>query len=279
MDSTAVPNGSLIENSNYLLRGVDDSFGGVKVTTSNEQWSSAQDFSKRLEASLEHWKSLHKRGIWLKISLQESEIIPEAVKHQFVFHHAQPSYVMMIRWLPSNEPNQLPGYATNYIGVGGFVTNDNNQLLVIKEKYNHGKKSMWKLPGGHSDIGEELAETAKREVLEETGIESEFVSILCFRHQHRYRFGQSDIYFVCHMRALTNEIEVCPNEIEDCKWMDLDEYLVNPEASDFNRKIASCYVQNCNSHPPQSIQPDQVWSSFSNVYQLFYSIHEEGKPD
>ncbi|XP_022106616.1 nucleoside diphosphate-linked moiety X motif 6-like [Acanthaster planci] len=280
MDSNSVQTSGLIENANNLLQGVADSFGGVKVTLAAEQWSSVEDFGKRLEDSVEYWKSLCKRGIWLKISLQETELIPEAVKHKFVFHHAQPSYVMMIRWLPSDEPNQLPGYSHTYIGVGGFVTNDNNQLLVIKEKYNHGKKPMWKLPGGHSDLGEELAETAKREVLEETGIKAEFVSILSFRHQHKYRFGLSDIYFVCHMKALTTEITACPQEIEECKWMDLDEYLVNPEVSDFNQKIARCFVQYRDGDPKPSIQPDPVWSSFQNVYQLLYSIHTEGsKPD
>ena len=69
--------------------------------------------------------------------------------------------------------------------------------------------------------GEDLADTARREVLEETGIQTEFVSVLCFRHQHKYKFGQSDIYFVCHMRALSSEIKTCPQEIEACQWMDV----------------------------------------------------------
>lgn len=41
-----------------------------------------------------------------------------------MFHHAKSDYVMMTRWLPENEENKLPHYATHYVGVGGFVLND-----------------------------------------------------------------------------------------------------------------------------------------------------------
>lgn len=38
-----------------------------------------------------------------------------------------------------------------YPGVGGFVLNNENQLLVIKERFNSNPK--WKLPGGHAEQG------------------------------------------------------------------------------------------------------------------------------
>jgi hypothetical protein len=40
------------------------------------------------------------------------------------------------------------------------------------------------------------------EVFEETGIETEFVCVLTFRHMHGYHFGCSDFYFVCLLRPL-----------------------------------------------------------------------------
>lgn len=71
--------------------------------------------------------------------------------------------------------------------------------------------------------GEDLAVTAMREVVEETGIEAEFVSVLGFRHQHNFRFGCSDWYFICLMKALTTEIKHCPQEIAECKWISVSE--------------------------------------------------------
>lgn len=54
------------------------------------------------------------------------------------------------------------------IGAGGFVLNDKNEVLVIKEK--HGPaKHIWKVPGGRVDPGEEICDAVVREVLEETG--------------------------------------------------------------------------------------------------------------
>lgn len=61
--------------------------------------------------------------------------------------------------------------------------------------------------------------TAEREVFEETGIRSKFVGVLCFRHQHKFRYNCSDFYHVCLMKALTTDITKCENEILDCRWM------------------------------------------------------------
>jgi ADP-ribose pyrophosphatase YjhB (NUDIX family) len=61
--------------------------------------------------------------------------------------------------------------------------------------------------------GEELADTAKREVFEETGVEAEFISVISFRHLHNFRYGCSDWYFVCLMKPITEDIKPCPHEI------------------------------------------------------------------
>ena len=71
--------------------------------------------------------------------------------------------------------------------------------------------------------GEEIFETARREVLEETGIETEFVGVTSFRHQQGYRYGCGDFYFICVMKPVSSEqeINVCQKEIANCKWVDV----------------------------------------------------------
>lgn len=257
------------------LKGHPDNFNGIVVYSkeiNNGIQKSEQDFEDALLFSVDHWKETNIRGVWFKIEIAHSNLIPILAKHKFVFHHAQPSYVMMTRWLPDNQPNLLPGYASNYIGVGGFVLNDNNELLVIQEKFpGLTRKAVWKLPGGHADVGEDLAATAIREVLEETGVETEFVSVVCFRHLHNYRFGQSDIYFVCHLRPITQEIKACPFEIDKCEWMDLDKFVANSSAvSPFNQCIVECFRDSQSSK--SNVQPQMV-NTYGSHKNLVYSVH------
>ena len=72
--------------------------------------------------------------------------------------------------------------------------------------------------------GEELGSAAKREVFEETGVETEFVSVLSFRHKLKFRFDCSDFYFICVMRPLSEDIDHCPQEIAQCRWLDVSIY-------------------------------------------------------
>lgn len=130
-------------------------------------------------------------------------MIPICVKHGFEFHHAHGATVMMTRWLPKvsclsvtraccvcvwplltpmafriqNEPCKIPDYATHTVGVGGFVLSDAGEVLVVAEKYAE-RPLAWKLPGGYVAAGEQLAEAAVREVMEETGVKAEFRALV-----------------------------------------------------------------------------------------------------
>ena len=71
---------------------------------------------------------------------------------------------------------------------------------------------------------ENIVDAVKREVLEETGIETEFVSLVCFRHLLNFRFGCSDMYFICQLKPLTQQIKMDPRELADAQWMNVRTY-------------------------------------------------------
>lgn len=71
--------------------------------------------------------------------------------------------------------------------------------------------------------GESISTTAVREVKEETGIDTEFVSILCFRHMRDIRWHTDDLYFICLLRPLTTDVTMDRREIAAYKWIDVSD--------------------------------------------------------
>ncbi len=134
-----------------LLTGPGDIFSGVTVDRKLLAKTPAL-FERQLEQSLVAWRQAKRRGIWLSIPHDQTELIPVAQKLGFVLHHAVPDYVMLTHWLDENDPNQLPSYAMSTIGVGGLVVNKKREVLVIQERFAH-VKDYFKLPGGCLDIG------------------------------------------------------------------------------------------------------------------------------
>ena len=76
-----------------------------------------------------------------------------------------------------------------------------------------------------------------REVFEETGVRTRFLAINSVRHRHTGAFDHSDLYIVCRLAPLSQEIVIQASEIEECFWMPVDDYLCSEDVHDFNRRI------------------------------------------
>ena len=92
-------------------------------------------FSQQLTASVAAWRQQDKRGIWLEVPLRRAHLVPSALDQGFRVHHASDAYIMLTQWLPEDEESTLPEYASHFIGVGGMVINDNNEVLLVEEKF------------------------------------------------------------------------------------------------------------------------------------------------
>lgn len=55
------------------------------------------------------------------------------------------------------------------VGVGAVIWRDDRVLLIRRGK--PPRQDEWSLPGGRQELGETVAEAARREVVEETGLE------------------------------------------------------------------------------------------------------------
>jgi 8-oxo-dGTP diphosphatase len=186
-----------------------------------------------LKTSLAQWHSYGAALAWLTLSSERNALVPAVMNLGFQYHNCTAEYLTLVKKL--NPKAFVPSFATHYIGAGGVVINDKNQLLVISEKAHVTKH--YKLPGGLLEQGEDLVKGVEREVLEETGIRAVFDSVVCMRHTHGYQFGKSDIYFVCRLKPLSEKITPEPGEISEARWMDIQEYLNGEKTHIFNKTI------------------------------------------
>lgn len=210
-----------------VLDYYDDEYGGIIVNPERLP-ANPQIFASRLGVSLSCWKSEGKKGIWLKLSLERSELVPIAVKEGFEYHHAERGYVMMTYWIPEG-PCMLPSNASHQVGIGGFVINDLNEVLVVQEKhFAPSLAGLWKIPTGFILESEEIFSGAVREVKEETGVDTEFVEVIAFRHAHNVAFEKSDLFFLCMLRPLSTQITIDNQELQAAKWMPLVEFVKQP---------------------------------------------------
>ncbi|KAJ4799816.1 Nudix hydrolase 8 [Rhynchospora pubera] len=272
--NSAMPNWNIARsNYNSVLDSFEDEYGGI-VINADRLPQDPNTFACALPVSLSYWKRIGKKGVWLKLPLELSDLVPVAVKKGFKYHHAEEAYVMLTYWLPEG-PCLLPANASHQVGVGGFVLNDQNQVLVVQEKYcDSAFSGAWKLPTGFIQESEEIFSGAVREVQEETGIDTEFVEVIAFRHAHHLAFEKSDLFFICMLRPLSQEIKIDETEIQAAKWMPFSEFVEQPLIQDDSmfKKIMEICIQRLRknycgltAHPVIS-KFDGRWSS------LYYNV-------
>lgn len=92
------------------------------------------------------------------------------------------------------------GHTTPKVDVRGVVFRD-DAILLVRENLDGGR---WTIPGGWADVGDTPAESAVREVYEETGYHTRVVKVLAVydrsRHNHPpHIFYIYKIFFLCEL--------------------------------------------------------------------------------
>lgn len=97
--------------------------------------------------------------------------------------------------------------------VGGVVFNEKAEVLLLDHVLR--PASGWGIPGGFMGAGEEAAETLKREVFEETGLEITNLELVLFKTHRRH------IEFLFRARAQGTP-QAKSREINSAGWFALD---------------------------------------------------------
>ena len=213
-----------------------DKFNGIIINPATVTYD-VDSFHAELNKITEFSKQNNKGIIWVSLPIALSHLIPVATELGFVFHNCLEDEITLIH--KSEIVEFVPFIPTHTLGAGALITNEHNQVLIIKE---HGMTG-YKLPGGHIELGESIEESVVRETMEETGIKAEFVSVVGMATRHPYQFGKSNLYFVCHLIAQTQEIAIQDtDEIAEAKWVDVEEFINNTENYPFNRQMVASLV-------------------------------------
>ncbi|GGD91324.1 NUDIX hydrolase [Paenibacillus nasutitermitis] len=114
------------------------------------------------------------------------------------------------------------------MGSASVISDSEGRILLVKHSYG---KNNWDLPGGKAEVNESVQETAKREVLEETGLDVEVGQLTGIYYDPDYDMH----HFVFISNNKNNQIpEPSSPEILECRYCSMDD-LPKP-ISDFTIK-------------------------------------------
>ena len=162
-----------------MLAAEDDRFGGKLVAMESiAAHDSVASFAESLATSLDAWREEGKKGIWLNIPKERTELMPAAIEAGFDLHHTEPDRIVLNSWLGGGT-NMLPGCelpahqnpprtpcvsplmlllapttdTTHTMGIGAVVINEQRQVLAVQEATGPaseigGANNFWKYPTG-----------------------------------------------------------------------------------------------------------------------------------
>jgi len=106
------------------------------------------------------------------------------------------------------------------IAAKSFIV-DNDKLLILKRRPNDVQKpSIWEIPGGRLELGEDPKEGLIREAKEETNLDIKIKSPLNVKHFTRDD-GQTITMLIFLCQALINEIKLSEEHTE-FEWINLE---------------------------------------------------------
>jgi ADP-ribose pyrophosphatase YjhB (NUDIX family) len=125
------------------------------------------------------------------------------------------------------------------VGVGGVVIHRNRVLLI--RRGGEPMKGQWSIPGGMLELGEEIAEGARRELKEETGLEVEPLEIIAvfdriMRAGRRVRYHYVIIDYACQLKS--GRLKPA-SDVMDARWVrheDLPRYHLTEKATEVIRR-------------------------------------------
>jgi nucleoside triphosphatase len=126
--------------------------------------------------------------------------------------------------------------------VGALVVNDKGLVLIVRSK-KWGEK--YTVPGGHIELGERAEDAIRREVKEETGLESDPLELVIVQqaiypkdyHKHEHFIFMD---YVC--KAKSEEVKLDGRELQEYLWVSPEEAL-KLDLEQYTRNFVERYLE------------------------------------
>lgn len=146
-------------------------------------------------------------------------------------------------------PNGHELFYKAYIGVNTVLLNSKDEVLIATRAKDPGKGTI-DFPGGFIDLNETLEQTARREVLEETGIRPEDYTPLEFLHNgvesYPYQGEDMEVLGIFFWARMLREVEIRPqDDVEKLEWI-----------------------------APEKITKDQIFTGFESVWASLQLVRQ-----
>ena len=219
-----------------MLTTKKDLYNGLIIDTESIP-SSVSDFKISLQNLLQQAQKDNIALIWLDLTINQHEQLSIALSLGFEFHNCEARRTTLTYRV--QEEAYIPVAPTHTIGVGAVVINEENEILLVRDRI-HTSHSIYKLPGGMLEEAQSLEDGVVREVWEETGIKAKLIKMVSVLNSHPYRFNKSNMYIVFQLEPLSSEINIVDtHEIEKAFWMPLEDFYAHEEMSTFQKDLVS----------------------------------------
>lgn len=100
------------------------------------------------------------------------------------------------------------------IACFGLITDSSERVLLVRQNY---RERLWALPGGMALPGEALADTARREVREETGLDADVSELISVA-------DRGDLVLMV-FRGVAKQTRTTAqlSEVDECRWFEPSE--------------------------------------------------------
>ena len=138
--------------------------------------------------------------------------------------------------------------------AGVLILNPEGQLLLQRRADNH----LWGYPGGSMELEESFEECARREALEETGLNCYDLSYFTHKSgkQMHYVYEDNDEVYIAEVVFLcthyTGELRIQKSEVEEQRFFDLDK--LPQDISPVNRSVVQMLVDKSCAKPKRKIK-------------------------